>query len=158
MFVELKKKYRSVVYKRRLIFSQAQALNCLETGSPIPLRSQIADEINYFCGYYGRLLPAVFLSYEREAYCSAVRADLRITFDENILCRQRQFSFEEEVSGERLMDRKKTLMEVKTGGGMPLWLVRCLTEQKLYKTSFSKYGTAYEQIIVKGRRKERTYV
>ena len=38
-------------------------------------------------------------------------------------------------------------MEIKTSGGIPLWMSRVLTQQKLYKTSFSKYGTAYEKLI-----------
>lgn len=32
-------------------------------------------------------------------------------------------------------------------GGLPLWLVRCLSEHAIFKTSFSKYGTAYENMI-----------
>lgn len=38
-------------------------------------------------------------------------------------------------------------MELKTSGGIPLWMSRVLTEQKLYKTSFSKYGAAYEKLV-----------
>ena len=68
VFVELKKKYKSVVYKRRLIAAQAQAMECLQKGEHLPVNSQIADEIQYFCSYYGKLFPTVFLSYEREAY------------------------------------------------------------------------------------------
>ena len=35
-------------------------------------------------------------------------------------------------------------MELKAPGAIPLWMVRLLTEMGLYKTSFSKYGTAYQ--------------
>ena len=31
--------------------------------------------------------------------------------------------------------------------GHPLWMVRLLTEMGLYKTSFSKYGTAYQILL-----------
>ena len=37
-------------------------------------------------------------------------------------------------------------MELKAPGAIPLWMVRLLTDMKLYKTSFSKYGTAYEKM------------
>ena len=39
-------------------------------------------------------------------------------------------------------------MEVKTGMGIPLWLTQILTREKIYKTSFSKYATAYRQKVV----------
>lgn len=148
VFVELKKKYCSVVYKRRLLLDQARAMDCLCSGSPLPVHSQIAEEIHSFCRYYGPLAPAVFLSYEREAYVMPGGGDLRITFDEQILSRRCDFSFAHAVGGTPLLERGITLMEVKTSGGLPLWLVRCLSEQRIYKTSFSKYGAAYENTIL----------
>ena len=147
VFVELKKKYKSVVYKRRLIAAQAQAMECLQKGEHLPVNSQIADEIQYFCSYYGKLFPTVFLSYEREAYYCRDGGDFRVTFDENILARREGFSFREGIYGTPLIERGSTLMEVKTSGGLPLWLVRCLSEHAIFKTSFSKYGTAYENMI-----------
>ena len=38
-------------------------------------------------------------------------------------------------------------MELKTSGGIPLWMTRFLTQNHIYKTSFSKYGTAYQTLI-----------
>ena len=56
-------------------------------------------------------------------------------------------------AGERLIPEGRTLMEVKCSGGYPLWLVRILSEERIYKTSFSKYGTAYAKMILPhGRR------
>lgn len=147
VFVELKKKYRSVVYKRRLILEQQKAVECLMRGKKLPLHSQIAEEISYFCSYYHNLSPAVFLSYDRDAYSAVDGSDLRITFDENILARREGFSFDEGIYGTPLIDRKMTLMEVKTSGGIPLWLVHWLTRNQIYKTSFSKYGMAYQTMI-----------
>ena len=86
IFVEIKKKYKAVVYKRRISISQKQAGDSLRQGAPLPVRSQIAEEINYFRWYYGKLQPTVFLSYERQAFSEKGAADLRITFDENIRC------------------------------------------------------------------------
>ncbi len=148
IFVELKKKYRSVVYKRRLSLSQGEALDCLATGSPLPVASQIADEIDYFRRYYGRLIPAAFLSYEREAYYALDGSELRVTFDENILARFSGFSFQEGIYGTPLLNREATLMEIKTAGGLPLWLSHCLSSQRAFKTSFSKYGSAYQRLIL----------
>lgn len=38
-------------------------------------------------------------------------------------------------------------MEIKTAGGLPLWMCDVLTELNLHKTSFSKYGAAYQQMM-----------
>lgn len=147
VFVELKKKYKSVVYKRRLELTQKKALNALTMGNPLPVQSQIASEINYFCEYYKRLYPSVFLSYEREAFYALDGSDFRVTFDENILTRQKDFSFDAPVYGTPILEGEMTLMELKTSGGLPLWMVHCLTENQIYKTSFSKYGKAYLETI-----------
>ena len=38
-------------------------------------------------------------------------------------------------------------MEIKTGTAIPLWMTNILSENKIYKTSFSKYGNAYVAIM-----------
>lgn len=149
VFVELKKKYDSVVYKRRVVMPQQQAMDWLCRKQNHPVRSQITDEIDYFCGFYRNLQPRAFLSYEREAYYCLDGSNLRMTIDENILSRQQEISLDSKAWGMPLLDPELSLLEVKTSGGIPLWLTRFLTEQKIYKTSFSKYGTAYtNQILV----------
>ena len=41
------------------------------------------------------------------------------------------------------------IMEIKTVGSMPLWLVRILSEMNIMPTSFSKYGKIYEKEMEK---------
>ena len=147
VFVELKKKYQSVVYKRRLSMPEQQAIDWVCNGVHCEDHSQIGQEIAYFLSYYGDLYPAVFLSYEREAYFCRNGGDFRVTFDENILCRRENISLEAPVGGVPLLEAGKTLMEIKTSGGIPLWMTHVLTEEGIHKTSFSKYGTAYEKMI-----------
>lgn len=91
-------------------------------------------------------IPQFFLSYEREAYYSLDGSDFRVTFDENILYREENLSLESAVYGTPILEKGQTLMEIKTSGGIPLWMSEALTRNHLYKTSFSKYGTAYRQI------------
>lgn len=92
VFVELKKKYQSIVYKRRLTLPEAQVMHSFQTGQPLPVQSQIAEEIAYFRTHYQKLKPSVFLSYEREAFYALDGSGFRVTLDENILYRQRDFS------------------------------------------------------------------
>ncbi len=147
VFVELKKKYKNIVYKRRLVLPQAQVMEAFEKNIPLAESSQIAEEIDYFRAYYQNLAPAVFLSYEREAYYSVDGSDFRVTFDENILYREHDFSLGSDVYGTPLLAEGHSLMEIKTSGGYPLWMSHVLSEQRIYKTSFSKYGSAYKQIL-----------
>lgn len=147
VFVELKKKYKKVVYKRRLSMDEKKAMDWLTGVHHCGDESQIAKEIDYFLEYYGGLRPTVFLSYEREAYYSDDKSDFRITFDENILCRQNEFSFDFGAKGERVLPQENVLMEIKCSGGIPLWMTEVLSKEKIYKTSFSKYGTAYAKFI-----------
>lgn len=147
VFVELKKKYKSVVYKRRLALPEEQAVRWLCQSATLPESTQISREIEYFRDYYESLHPAVFLSYEREAFYCRDGGDFRMTFDENILCRDIELSLEADCWGSPLLSPGKVLLEVKTAGGIPLWLSHFLSREQIYKTSFSKYGTAYQNII-----------
>lgn len=156
VFVELKKKYKSVVYKRRLVMPDEQAETVFKDSLPIPLETQIAEEINYFRQYYKNLKPAVFLSYEREAYYSLDGSDFRVTFDENILYRENELNLGGDIYGTPLLEEGKTLMEIKTSGGYPLWMSHILTELNVYKASFTKYGAAYRSIMA-NRTKEVCY-
>lgn len=147
VFVEIKKKYEKVVYKRRLSLQEEDAMQWLTGKIPCEVDSQIGREIDYFLQYYGTLKPALFLSYEREAYYSQDGSDFRITFDENVRCRQERIMFQSDAGGIFVLDEDKVLMEIKCSGGMPMWMAEILSKEKIYKTSFSKYGTAYQTII-----------
>lgn len=146
VFVELKKKYKSIVYKRRLSLPEGLVSQSLSQDTPLPVSSQIGHEIAYFRSYYHPLIPTVFLSYQREAFYAVDGGDFRVTFDDHILYRQDHLSLCSEVYGIPILSPGQTLMEIKTSGGIPLWMVHTLTQHNIFKTSFSKYGTAYQHM------------
>lgn len=154
VFVELKKKYKKVVYKRRVSLPFSEAMEWLCKNRHCHLDTQIVDEIDYFLDYYKSLKPVLFLSYEREAFYSNDKSDFRVTFDENILCRQEDMSLISEAYGTSILPEGMVLMEIKCSGGIPLWMTHLLSEEHIYKTSFSKYGTAYKTIIFPNLTKE----
>ncbi len=160
VFVELKKKYEGVVYKRRISLTEASATDWLCGLSSAPVDTQISREIDYFMSHYAPIRPAMFLSYEREAFYEMDGGDLRVTFDDNILCRRTDISLRYDAYGHQLLPHGTVLMEIKCPGAIPLWLVKILSEGKIYKTSFSKYGRAYidtvlpELIVKKEQAKE----
>ena len=147
VYVELKKKYDGVVYKRRIGLPEKEAMAWVAGAAPCSRDEQIVREIDWFRDFYACLEPKVFLSYEREAYFSLDGSDFRVTFDESILSRQRDMSLCGGVWGTPLLGPGQTLMEIKCAGGIPLWMVEVLSEQRIYKTSYSKYGTAYQTMI-----------
>ncbi len=157
VFVELKKKYKHVVYKRRICLANADATAWLSGEKHPEKHTQISNEIDYFLRFYGTLHPTVFLSYEREAYYSNDGSDFRVTFDDNVLCRQTDLSLEKEAYGTPILPEGKVLMEIKCSGGIPLWMTQLLSREKIYKTSFSKYGTAYRTLIFPQTHKINTY-
>ena len=148
VFVELKKKYDGIVYKRRIDLPCNVAFDWTEGKISCPADTQISREINYFLKYYGTLKPAAYLSYEREAYYEKNGGSFRVTFDDNILFRTTDLSLLSDTYGESLLEEGKVLMELKCSGGIPLWFVRILSAEKIYKTSFSKYGTGYTRFIL----------
>ena len=147
VFVELKKKYKHIVYKRRVSLPETEAMAWICREKHCRMKTQISEEIDYFLEYYGTLHPVVFLSYEREAYYSKDQSDFRVTFDDTILCRQDNLSLESEIYGTPILPEGMTLMEIKCSGGIPLWMTHVLSKEHIYKTSYSKYGTAYEKLI-----------
>ena len=157
VYVELKKKYQSVVYKRRISLPEKGALEWVDKDHHCHDGSQISSEIEYFMDHYKTLHPVVFLSYEREAYYAIDGADFRVTFDDTILCRQADLSLESEAYGTQILPEGMVLMEIKCSGGIPLWMTRMLSKEKIYKTSFSKYGTAYKMLIFPQNHRTNSY-
>lgn len=157
-FVELKKKYNGVVYKRRLEMPEQLAVDWVCGNATCPEKSQIAREVEYFLRQYETVRPRVFLAYEREAYYCREKGDLRITFDENIVARQEALSLQGEVWGTPVLPPGMVLMEIKTTGGIPLWITKILTRERIFKQSFSKYGQYYLNSIYPNRNGVCNYV
>lgn len=67
VFVEIKKKYDGVVYKRRITASPADAAAFLRTGKSTQPLGQIGREIAWFQRTY-HAGPKVFLAYDRAAF------------------------------------------------------------------------------------------
>lgn len=153
IFVELKRKYEGVVYKRRLSMPSQKAMGWF-SGTEEPPSSQIGEEIDFFRTRYQGIRPAMYLSYERDSYASTDESDLRITIDSRILSRTEDVDLSLEPSGNEVLPEGYRVMEIKTMYGYPKWLTELLSDCNLYKTSFSKYGNAYKEMILGFRPEE----
>lgn len=163
VFVEVKKKFRGIVYKRRVGMSHEAARAYLD-GAPYeqacrnwPLSDaraqaaslaqrslQIAREIDAFVARYAPLVPSMRIACNRVAYAPVsvdIPADLRITFDTDL-------AYADALNPQHpcgtLLDTGEAIMEIKARGAYPLWLAHALAQADIKPSSFSKYGAAYQ--------------
>lgn len=150
VFIELKKKYKGIVYKRRVDMTYDEAIRYLYMHQAPPEPSQVTKEIDSFMSFYKELRPAVSLFYDRMAYYSKVDPELRLTFDTNIRFRNRELDISRGDYGTVILDESQYILEIKCIDSMPLWLTHELDRLKIYPSSYSKYGTAYKYMLEKG--------
>jgi hypothetical protein len=146
VYLEIKKKYNGKVNKRRTSFILSEAYNFIGSGIE-PVRSaninhQVLSELEWFLRRY-KLLPKVYITYDRFAFFERNHSDFRVTFDTNIKTRRTMLSLEAGCSGDFLTEKGTWLMEVKTADTIPLWFVHILSANRLYDVPFSKYGMEY---------------
>lgn len=151
VFLEIKKKYKGVVNKRRTKLKLSQAYDFVNDGL-VPtegeyINHQVVKELDYFIKFY-EPKPQLFLAYDRVAMFCREDNDLRITFDKNIRTRRENLRLEFGDEGEQLLDKGQVLVEIKTPTSIPLWLTEILTRLEIRNISFSKYGTEYKQFIL----------
>ena len=146
IYLELKKKYQGVVYKRRVSLTLAEAKAYL-AGGDLPKDEQIWREIDYAMRFYDWPEPAMLIAYEREAYAWKDDQSFRVTFDSAPRARDRALSLERGSAGAPLLPVGLELMEVKSVGAMPIAFSKALNELGILPASFSKYGTAYRNTL-----------
>lgn len=149
-FLELKKKFDGIVYKRRETLPYAEAMAFL-TQRKRPARwSQIFEEIEWVLSFYEGLAPGMALFYDRTAYFGKEDPGLRITFDSGVTYRTDDLDLTHGAHGKLLETSFDYIMELKISNAMPLWLSAALDKLEIYPGSFSKYGTAYNDILING--------
>ena len=142
MFAELKKKYKGVVYKRRITVPAAEVQPLLAGQRSLADYGQIGREIAWFQQLYDTR-PRVFIGYDRIAFAGVTDPELRITFDTNIRWRTTQLELGAGDHGAPLLPDDRVLLEVKLPGICPLWLAHALAKAGAVPVSFSKYGSCY---------------
>ena len=147
VFLELKKKYKGIVYKRRVRLTLEEAQNFLLEGKSPKDGNQVIGEINWFLKSYSPI-PKAYISYDRCALFGREDPNLRITFDQNITYRDTCLDLSKGSWGTKILKPGTTLMEIKIPECMPLWLSQILAELEIFPTSFSKYGTCYKEHII----------
>ena len=148
VFLEIKRKVTGVVVKRRVRLTYAQAKAFISRGERPKtddyLVNQVLNEIEYYLEQ-NKVKPALYLSYARIAFFGADDPDFRVTFDREITTRRTDLELSSGSYGEQLLHPDEVLMEIKINGAIPKWFADILAEEKIYMTSFSKYGSEYSR-------------
>ncbi len=151
VYLEIKKKFDGIVNKRRTKLKLKEANEFIMNGKLEKIEDymnvQVVREIEYFLKM-NKVIPKVYLSYERLAYFAKDDDDLRLTIDREIRADRKNLSLNYVNVGNKLLDDKLYLMEIKSASAMPLWLTHTLSKNKIYPTSFSKYGKEYKDYLL----------
>ena len=140
-FLEIKRKCEGIVYKRRISLLEKEADELIETRE-CNNKDQIGRELEAFLDNYKKVEPKYLIIYDRMAYYQD-DSDLRVTVDINPRYRTTDLNLHTSLEGTPLTDDGGAILEVKVQHSIPLWLTDILTRGKIYKTSFSKVGTAH---------------
>jgi SPX domain protein involved in polyphosphate accumulation len=154
-FLEMKRKYDGIVYKRRIAFPLGELKNHCVQEIVSADDSQISREIGYFL-QINQVSEKIHIAYKRTAYNGIEDKGLRITFDRDIvfhLCSLNSNKFDEYNldNDHQILDSNQMLMEIKTEDAIPLWLTWALSENNIFPISFSKFGVCYARYISKSQ-------
>lgn len=147
VFLELKRKAFGIVYKRRVQTTIPLVNRFFSGEGDICAPGQINREITTFRDYYKSLVPACLIIYDRTAYFEP-DGDLRLTIDERPRYRVDDLTLKKSMDGISLLGDGWTILEIKVQQAVPLWLASVLSEGKITKGSFSKYGEAFRRQFI----------
>jgi len=150
VFLELKRKAYGIVYKRRVQTTIPLVHKFFSGEGDICAPGQINREITSFRDHYKELVPSCLIIYDRTAYYEP-DGDLRLTIDENPRYRTNDLILTKSMEGISLLEEGRTILEIKVQEAVPLWLCGILSAGEIRKGSFSKYGEAYRQQLVKAQ-------
>ena len=155
VFIELKKKFKGIVYKRRVSASLSDALLFM-AGSDLEL-----DDRNYLeiksCRdrYIDRdLAPKMIIATNRISLFSNDGSDIRMTVDLDARYKTTDLDLRSTEDFEMLLGDDECILEIKAAKFMPRWLVDALKDNDMYPQSCSKYGLAHTKAMRARDRKD----
>ena len=152
-FLEIKHRYGSRSVKRRVSLRIDEALRVGQGEWPIrsldPLEEHFVHEMQQMV-LVRKLHPVSVLRYDRQAFRGVgPESDLRVTFDQNIQYRARDFRPrpDDQDFNRMILDRDHMIMEIKVDNRVPYWLAELAASAGARRQSFSKFRRSIEDII-----------
>ncbi|WP_417176909.1 VTC domain-containing protein [Adlercreutzia equolifaciens] len=172
VFFGIKEKFKGIVYKRRLALTLPAALAfvsglpyeqacarwplsdaALAAAALSPVTRQIARELEVAMDRWLPLVPSMGIACDRVAWAyrpemfqeregdELFDSELRITFDD---CLEYLDCHRFRSPWRPIIESSESVMEIKSAGPYPPWLVEVLSAERIYPASFTKYGNAYQ--------------
>lgn len=172
VFFGIKKKFKGIAYKRRLALTLPAALAfvsglpyeqacarwplsdaALAAAALSPVTRQIARELEVAMDRWLPLVPSMGIACDRVAWAyrpemfqeregdELFDSELRITFDD---CLEYLDCHRFRSPWRPIIESSESVMEIKSAGPYPPWLVEVLSAERIYPASFTKYGNAYQ--------------
>ena len=172
VFFGIKKKFKGIVYKRRLALTLPAGLAfvsglpyeqacarwplsdaALAAAALSPVTRQIARELEVAMDRWLPLVPSMGIACDRVAWAyrpemfqeregdELFDSELRITFDD---CLEYLDCHRFRSPWRPIIESSESVMEIKSAGPYPPWLVEVLSAERIYPASFTKYGNAYQ--------------
>lgn len=179
VFFGIKKKFKGIVYKRRLALTLPAALAfvsglpyeqacarwplsdaALAAAALSPVTRQIARELEVAMDRWLPLVPSMGIACDRVAWAyrpemfqeregdELFDSELRITFDD---CLEYLDCHCFHSPWRPIIESSESVMEIKSAGPYPPWLVEVLSAERIYPASFTKYGNAYQMATAEPR-------
>lgn len=179
VFFGIKKKFKGIVYKRRLALTLPAALAfvsglpyeqacarwplsdaALAAAALSPTTRQIARELEAAMDRWLPLVPSMGIACDRAAWAyrpemfqeregdELFDSELRITFDD---CLEYLDCHRFRSPWRPIIESSESVMEIKSAGPYPPWLVEVLSAERIYPASFTKYGNAYQMATAEPR-------
>lgn len=183
VFFGIKKKFKGIVYKRRLALTLPAALAfvsglpyeqacarwplsdaALAAAALSPATRQIARELEAAMDRWLPLVPSMGIACDRVAWAyrpemfqereddELFDSELRITFDD---CLEYLDCHCFHSPWRPIIESSESVMEIKSAGPYPPWLVEVLSAERIYPASFTKYGNAYQLVAADAETRER---
>lgn len=153
LYLEVKRKYKGVIGKRRIGITQSQYEEYLKTGNIKDVDNrQIFDEIDYTIKRYN-IYPKMLVAYDRVAFYLRENHNIRLTIDFNLRSRTEDLDLYLGDAGKRFFENNMCILEIKSCEAIPIWFANILNSLKIYPTSFSKYGEIYKKTILNSTQK-----
>lgn len=131
VYLEIKDNDNGKITKTRTKISLYNAYKAIEGDFNFSKPDEVLKRIE-FLRSNGKIIPELYIAYDRYAFSGSPEQDIRITFDTNIRSRVEGLRLEQGDYAPPILPDGSFLMEIKTNKAYPLWLTVALAKCNLF--------------------------
>ena len=162
VFVELKKKFKGIVYKRRFGCALNDSYAFMQNGkgmsdtflcsqemqgqtmSDTTLAKRNYLEVKACKNRYRKLEPKMLIVTNRLALYTNDGSGVRLTIDFQPCFDSQNLKLDSQAPHQSLIDEDVCILEIKSANALPMWMIEAMSEARIRPQSFSKYGHAFK--------------